>query len=94
MKYILISLLLLFLSSCVDVNGEYCSDPGEYNKNTAQSYYDSFGVYKVRMTPEEARKMFGCNYRRGDSIYSYSTFWGKKYILVRYGKAVTYIEEK
>jgi len=86
--------IALLLSSCVDINGQYCSSPSEYDKNTAQSYYNSFGVYKAEISDDEARKLFGCNYRSGDSIYTYSTFWGKKLILVHKKQAVTYVDVK
>ncbi len=86
-------MLLLLLPSCVDINGKYCADPSEYVKNEAQSYYNSFGVYKTSMSAEKAQKLFGCNYRSGDAIYVYSALWGKKFILVRYNRAITYAEE-
>jgi hypothetical protein len=37
--------------------------------------------------------MFGCHHNDGDRIYSYKTFLGEKFILVRYGKPITYYEE-
>ena len=88
-------ILLLLSSSCANINGISCSAPSEYDQNIAQSYYESFGNSRERMSEEKARKLFGCNYRKyTDSIYSYKTLWGKKFILVRYDKAVTYVEEK
>lgn len=94
-KYLLIAAILVTVS-CANIYGKYCADPSEYDRNLAQSYYDSFGTWKIIDNAEKERlaKLFGCNYRRGDAVYSYSTFWGKKYILVRYGRAVTYIDEK
>ena len=71
--------------------------PSEYVRNDAQSYYSSFSSYRVidyalydrlRKNPE-----FKCEYRAGDDFYAYKTFLGTKYILVRYGEAITYIEE-
>ncbi len=88
--------LILFLLStgCFSVDGLVCSEPSEYTVNTAQSYYNSFGVYRESISKEKAKKLFGCNYfPTTDYIYSYTPFFGKKkYILVRYNKAVTYAE--
>lgn len=71
-----------------------CMRPSEYDVNTAQSYYKSFGAVLVsNQEHERLRKKFICDYRAGDLIYVYSTFFDKKYILVRYGQAITYLEE-
>ncbi|MBM3580332.1 MAG: hypothetical protein FJX34_06145 [Alphaproteobacteria bacterium] len=87
-------LLPLLLSSCVGFDRMTCMRPSEYDVNTAQSYYDSFGAVLVsNQEHERLRKKFICNYRAGDQIYIYQTFFNKKYILVRYGQAITYIEE-
>ena len=92
-----LSLILLLLSAgCVGIDGLICSEPSEYERNTAQSYYDSFGVYRARLSETQALKLFGCNYyKTSDYIYYYEPYFGKKkYILVRYNKVITYAEEK
>ena len=55
--------------------------------------YNAFGTSIINMEHERAEKIFGCNYRRGDDIYVYKTFWGEKYILTRYSTVITYEEE-
>ncbi len=88
-------ILLLLTSACYEINGNYCAQPSEYDRSTAQSYYESFGSSRERMSDEKAKKLFGCNFHKTtDYIYSFSTLWGKKFILVRYDNAVTYAEEK
>ena len=88
-------LLLLIVSSCAGFDHFGCMHPSEYDRNTAQSYYDAFGTYKVRNDfHNKVRKKFSCYYRAGDKIYAYNTFWGTKYILVRHGHAITYVEGK
>jgi hypothetical protein len=90
-------LACLFLTSCVLQNqgffGHVCA-PTESEKNTAQSYYDSFGTMQADITEKEARQAFGACYKNWDKVYSYNTFWGEKLILVRYGEAVTFVERK
>ena len=85
--------IFLFCSSCAGIGGFDCFSPSEYDKNTAQSYYETFGTSMVSsVTHNKVKKKFGCHYRAGDKIYAYQTFWGVKYILVRHGHAVTYVE--
>lgn len=85
--------LFVFLNSCAGFENFGCMQPSEYDRNTAQSYYNTFGTYKVsNEVNNKIRKKFSCYYRAGDKIYAYDTFWGTKYILVRYGHAVTYID--
>jgi len=55
--------------------------------------YNAFGTSIVEMDAVRAQKLFGSCYRRGDEIYVYNTLWNKKYVLARYGKAVTYVED-
>lgn len=87
-------IFLLFISSC-SLGGMSCIWPSEYDKNVAQSYYESFSSYRVDVqTHERLRKKFTCYYRAGDEIYAYSTFLGTKYILVRGQEAITYIDDK
>ncbi len=71
-----------------------CGQISGFKAQEAQSMYNAFGTVLARgITPEEGRKMFGCHYRPAtDEIYSYKTFWGKKFILVRYGNPLTYYD--
>jgi len=86
-------LLFFFCISCVDLNQFGCLAPSDYDKSTAQSYYDTIGTSLVSdATHNKVRKKFPCYYRAGDKIYAYHTFWGVKYILVRHGEAITYVE--
>jgi hypothetical protein len=86
--------LFFLLSSCYSIDGRFCSTPSEYTRSQAEDYYNSFGVFRERLSDAKAKKLFGCNFNKTtDYIYSYKTFWGKKLILVRYGKAVTWAED-
>lgn len=91
-----IFLILFFLTtSCANFIGNYCPQISEYDQNLAQNYYQSFGVFRSHLTNEKAKKLFGCHFRKTtDYIYSYNTFWGKKFILVRNEKAITWSEDK
>ena len=55
--------------------------------------YNAFGTSIVEMGAPRAQKLFGSCYRRGDEVYVYNTLWNKKFVLARYGKAVTYVED-
>ncbi len=82
------------VSACYSIDGYDCSPISEYTRNQAESYYNSFGVFKERMSEAKAKKLFGCHFnKKTDSIYYYKTLWDKKLILVRYGKAVTWAED-
>lgn len=87
--------IFLLCVACVGFDNFGCMAPSEYDRNTAQGYYDTFGTSLVSSTKHnQIRKKFGCYYRAGDKIYAYSTFWDNKYILVRHGSAITYVEGK
>ena len=95
MKKFFLLVIFLISTSCINLGRMGClSETSNYDRNTAQSYYESFGVAMVNnQTFYRVRKLFNCEYRGGDLIYSYKTLWGTKYILVRRGLAVTYAEE-
>lgn len=87
--------LFVFCASCEGMENLGCSMISDYDRNTAQSYYDTFGTYKVsNENHNKIRKKFACYYRVGDEIYAYPTFWDTKYLLVRRGYAVTYVDGK
>ena len=90
MKKISFLSICFLLTSCY--TSGYC-DVSEWKKNEAQSMYNDFGTTVAEMPQDKAARIFGNCYHRGDDIYSYNTLWSKKYILVRYDRAVTYIEE-
>ena len=72
----------------------FCQQPPQYVVDEAQEYYNDWTTAKVDKLPKEkVRRMFGCLYQRGDEIFLHKTFFRKKYILVRYGKAVTFYSE-
>ncbi len=91
---ILICLSTLVINSCNNVDGFYWSSPSEYDRNSAQSYYNSFGTSKAYISKDKAKSLFGCNYRWTDVVYVYSTLFGKKYILVRHGEVITYADDQ
>ena len=93
MKKIFPILVLCFLASCYGELGSIgCPHPSEYETNQAKSMYNTFGTLRVYIPEAQIKKMFGCHYNDGDRIYSYKTFWGEKFILVRYGRPITYYE--
>ena len=92
-KFLLLPIFLLAASCYGELGYLGCSEPSEYNKTQAKSMYNTFGTSRVEMPDTQARKMFGCHYNDGDKIYSYKTFRGEKFILVRYGRPITYYEE-
>ncbi len=91
MKKLYFLAVILIFTSCKGM--EYC-DSTEWKQQEAQSMYNTFGTLIVEMNASDAQKIFGSCYRQGDDIYVYNTLWSKKYILARYGKAVTYVEDK
>jgi len=91
-KFLLLPVFLLAASCYGELGSLGCSEPSEYEKAQAKSMYNTFGTSRVEISDIQARKMFGCHYNDGDRIYSYKTFWGEKFILVRYGRPITYYE--
>jgi len=90
MKKLFLFSALMLLTSCAGM-GCY---PSEYEQNEAISYYNSFGTSSSDISHEEAEKYFSCYDVMTDKIYSYNTFFGEKLILVRRGKALTYVDRK
>ena len=93
MKKLLLLPILLVLAAC-DARFYGCKPVSALRQQEAQSMYNAFGTSIIEMKQERAEKIFGCNYRRGDDIYVYKTFWGEKYILTRYSTVITYEEEE
>ncbi|MFM6972677.1 MAG: hypothetical protein ACKO46_01020 [Alphaproteobacteria bacterium] len=87
-KFFLI-IILLSLNSCFG----FCHVEASYSEE-AKRLYDSFGTYRVWLSQEEARKIFGDCYRFGDIIYANKNIYKTKYILVRMGEPLTYESEK
>ncbi|MES2962204.1 MAG: hypothetical protein V4694_07480 [Pseudomonadota bacterium] len=93
MRKIFVISAFCLLTSCYGELGSLgCPYPSEYEINQAKLMYNTFGTSRVYVPDVQAHKMFGCHYNDGDRIYSYKTFWGEKFILVRYGKPITYYE--
>ena len=82
-------MLCVVLCSCADLN----CDVSEWKQQEAQSMYNAFGTNVVKIDSSKAEKIFGACYQQGDDIYAYKTLWGKKYILARFGHAITYVED-
>jgi hypothetical protein len=78
-------IVIFLLSSCHGV----CYIEPKYSIE-AKRLYESMGAYRSWMSDEEAIKIFGDCYRKTDIIYISQSFFGKKYILVRYGEPITY----
>lgn len=95
MRKLLLLPFLLLIPSCIDSEGFGCAYPSYYKRTTAQTYYDTFGTVLADDAEEkEAKPLFGCHYHRSDRIFVYKTLWSKKYILVRYGSVITFVEGK
>ncbi|MDX2082383.1 MAG: hypothetical protein SFV53_00125 [Rickettsiales bacterium] len=93
MKNFFLTMFLLFISACENVGISSCMQPSQYYQNEAQSYYETFGTSLVSdELHQKLRKKFACYYRAGDKIYAYKTLWNTKYVLVRHGTAITYID--
>jgi len=89
-NFFILACFLLF--SCETMT---CPPESQSKINSAQSMYNSFGTFLARdVSNERAAQMFGCHYKDGDDVYLYKTLWNKKYILVRDGVAISYVEEK
>ena len=82
-------IILIFLNSCIG----FCHVEPSYTEE-AKRLYDSLGTYRVWLSKEEARKIFGGCYRFGDVIYANKNMYKTKYILVRMGEPLTYESEK
>lgn len=87
--------IFLLLTSCVQsYGGVGCMRVSATKQQRAQAMYNTFGTVLEHKTLAEGREIFGCHFWDTDYIYSYSTLWGKKYILVRHGEVITYADAK
>lgn len=84
-------LILFILASCRNLP---CCEVSEWKQEEAQKMYENFGAFLSDISVSDARKIFGNCYKLGDEVYVYNNLWSKKYILVRYSRAVTYEEVK
>jgi hypothetical protein len=93
-KFLFIGFFLL-LSACEGFDKFGCFAPTNYDKNLAEEYYQTLGTSLLDEDSKKFKKIkkkFFCYYKKGDKIYVYKTFFGEKYILVRRGAAITYVE--
>lgn len=56
--------------------------------------YNSIGTYRVYLSEEEGKKLFGKCYRKIDKVFVFQNMYRKKYILVRNGEPYTYADEE
>ncbi len=82
------SVVLLFLNSCAG----FCHIEPSYAIE-AKRLYEMIGTYRIYLSDDEARKIFGNCYRSSDKIFISQNIYKKKYILVRYGEPITYEDE-
>lgn len=81
----------MLLASCAEVMGDIgCEEPTYEEQDVANTLYNDMLTARVSMDYDQAKKIFGCYYYRGDWIYSYSRIFDKGYILVRGNKAIIY----
>ncbi len=90
-KIIILTCFLLF--SCNEMIEEFsCPSPTYFERNKAKSLYNDVSSFRTPLSNEEAHKIFGCQYRRGDYVYSYSRLYDTVYVLVRDKDVITYRE--
>jgi hypothetical protein len=95
MKNFFLLIILIFITSCAEmVENIGCGTPYYTEQNIAKSLYNELSSFRVRMSYEQARKIFGCYYRRGDLIYSYNRLYDSGYLLMRNGEIISYREAK
>ncbi len=91
MKKIFVICTFLLTASCAEIIEDMgCGMPSYYEQNEAKSLYQDLFSSRVYMNYDEGRKIFGCYYRRGDLVYSYSRLFDSGYVLVRDNKAIAY----
>ncbi len=91
MKKIIFSAAFFLVISCVEVVENIgCGVPTYDERETAKSLYNPLFSTKVSLDYDEARKVFGCQYERGDLIYTYSRFYDSGYLLMHDGQITTY----
>lgn len=92
MKKIFLLFILFAATFCTPemIENLGCMAPSYEQQETAQSLYNDMFSKRVSMSYEEARKIFGCYYARGDQIYSFTRVFDEGYILVRGNNAIIY----
>lgn len=93
MKKNILLFALLYLSACVPYDLRVANCPPvdyENHKMAKWLYYNASSVNQTRLSQQQIRQMFGCNYQNGDQVYEYSNFWNHGYILVRAQGVVAY----
>lgn len=83
-----IIIFLLLLTSCRGI----CFVEPKHTEE-ARRLYEMLGTYRVRLTYDEAKQIFGACYRKSDAIFVSQNMYKKKYILVRFGEPITYQDE-
>lgn len=84
-------LSFFLLTSCSEMYENIgCGMPTYVEQDMAKSLYNDIMSIRVPMNFDNARKIFGCYYTRGDRVYSYSRMFESGYILVRNGQAIAY----
>lgn len=95
MKKIFAICSFLLTASCAQMLEDIgCGTPPYYEQQQAKSLYGDLFSSRVYMNYEEGRKIFGCYYRYGDVVYSYSRLFDSGYVLVRGNQAITYRKAK
>jgi hypothetical protein len=87
MKKIVLLIVLFATSSC-----KICHYSESRRQRAEALYYDLRTMIERGISEKNAREMFGCEYERGDSIFSNSTLFEKRYILVHYGFPISYYD--
>lgn len=90
MKFFLFFIFFLITSCTEIVENIGCGTPYIWERDMAKSLYNELYSFRARMSFDEARKIFGCYYHRGDFIYTYHRLYDSGYILVRNGEAIAY----
>ncbi len=90
LKSFLIFLSFFATTSCIS-SGICWVEPSF--KEEAERLYNSVGAYKIKVSNEEGRKLFGNCYRSIDRVFVFQNIYRKKYILIKNGEPFTYVEE-
>lgn len=96
MKKIFLISIFLLTASCAEVlNNMGCGKPTFKQQKDAKWYYNHGGARIVSSPSKKITDLFGCHYYKySDTVYSYSTFFHKGYVLVRKRKPIMSVDSR
>lgn len=90
-KVIAAFFVIIFMTNSCAVSGMCWVEPSFQEE--AQRLYNSIGTYKISVSYEEGKKLFGSCYRSIDRVFVFQNMYRKKFILIKNGEPFTYVEE-